>query len=266
MRVYQKGGSGNRKTELKLISEKRFFPAGNYTVTPPVGTTQMDFFLVGGGGGGGSWVTWGYSVGGPGGGGQCITYKNVPIHLLEKSFNIRVGAGGGTETNGQSTIIYGLGVNYVANGGGAGKRALNQPTNEQCLSICGEGGNPGINDGFLYVYDKGNVYKKNGTIIASGITATIENPYTFRTGMREFDEPNGKLNAAGAVCGNNVIPITDYEEGKGVSTLGGDQSTQIWSGGGYGGGGAGGYYRGGADGKKGGDGTIIIRYYTEVIV
>lgn len=247
------------KKELVLHTQ-RFYPSGNYTWTVPAGCTEVDVFLVGGGGAGNS--------GSGGGGGYTKTFKSstsgwrdggavsvVPGQVIQ----IIVGAGGKGSAIDTSTPPGGysqfMNSSYRANGGeGAGHNGLSGPAPYGYTG--GNGGSGGS-------ADSNNSYA--GTDGGDGGPGTNGetpgNNYAGGEGQghttRDFGEAAGKRNAGGgdaARC-KKGYGISDYTEGKGE-----DGNYSNYGGGGYGGGGAGVY--GNTKGKNGGDGTVLIRYYS----
>ena len=225
---------GRRK---KLVL-KRFYPGGNYTWTVPDGVYEVDVFLVGGGGGAQSYT---FRYKGGGGGGYTKTYKRstegwrdgdaIKVTPGEK-IKIRVGYGqrSGYGQGGESWF---KSTTYRAAGGYAGT-----PTESKYGSNGGNGGsgggdwsNPGGSDG--------------GSAGGSGQGHTT----------RDFGEPTGKRNAGGGGGQYEKGGESDYSEGSGGN-------------GGTNGGRGGGGYGGGAGASNdsgwvnGGDGTVLIRYWT----
>lgn len=234
-----------------VFFQKRFYPAGHYTWTVPPGCTEVDVFLVGGGGGSG------YNKNDAGGGGGYTkTFKKdttgwkdgdaIPV-TPGQAIPIVVGAGGNVRANGGYSqfldpiyTAYGgytnnkgwdnsaNGLGYVGGNGGSGGGC------DEGRGATGAGGSDG-GDGSAYLY--GDYNKGEG----QGHTT------------RDFGEPTGKRNAgggAGARGTNNIGGVSDYKEGSGNgAALGG---------GGYGGGAGAPSLKGG---EKGGDGTVLIRYW-----
>lgn len=230
--------------KLQLFT-KRFYPAGNYTWTVPPGCTEVDVFLVGAGGSGAS-------SGAGGGGGYTKTYKKDQTGWRDggaisvtpgQSIPIIVGAGAllYKKDGGYSQF---LNSNYRANGGrGAG----NGQTDVWSDYKGGNGGSGGAPDG---PYANGSA----GSDGNSGVDNT-EAPEKMKAGLgqghttRDFGEPTGKRNAGGGDAGRCIYGqgVSDYDEGSGASY------SRSKGGGGYGG--------GGAHKSKGGDGTVLIRYW-----
>jgi hypothetical protein len=78
----------------------------------PLGVTQLRIAAVGGGGGGG-WD------GGSGGGGGELRQGAVTV-AEGADLTLAVGAGGASQSAGSATTVAGAGIDFVANGGGAG--------------------------------------------------------------------------------------------------------------------------------------------------
>lgn len=225
-----------------LFFQKRFFPAGNYTWIVPPGCTEVDVFLVGGGGGG---------SGDAGGSGYTKTFKSdnngwrdgnsIPVSAGE-TIQIIVGSGGkGAESGAANNGGYSQFMNssYRANGGKGGTQS--------------SGGNGGSGGG------PGNGGTDGGDGDVGNWTEDIAGKGQGHT-TKDFGESNGKINAGGGSgqMGNYTPGYSDYQEGKGGNGEGGASAGK--GGGGYGGGG-GTYYGSGTLGGKGGDGTVLIRYY-----
>lgn len=248
------------KKKADVYHEQRFFPAGNYTWTVPNGCTSVDVFLVGGGGGAGNVAAAGsgytkcfksdYS-GHRDGGAVSVTPG--------QSISVRVGSGGNSRT-GEDTEGDDGGYSqfknssYRANGGGAGRYYRTSSYN----GYAGDGGSGGSgwpgtpgSDG------------SDGTEEAGAIPGGKGQGYT----TRDFGEPNGKRNAGGGACNRgdtNRGGESDYTEGSGGDAESDDPNSShyryTYGGGGYGGGAAGASYA--TDMNPGGDGTVLIRYYS----
>lgn len=227
----------------KQLFTKRFFPAGNYTWVVPPGCTEVDVFIVGAGGGSHN-NTFG------GGGGCTKTFKKDTAGWRDgeaiavaagESISIVVGKGNPGSNGSYSEF---LGSNYRAVGGQVGSSS---PYRGGHGGSGGGGRYPGGSDGS----------NGGGDSPGSGQAHTT----------RDFGEPTGKRNAGGGSSASNsgVNPagISDYLEGKGEDGTGTSS--------GYTAGKGGGGYGGGAGAPisniltKGGDGTVLIRYwaYTE---
>jgi len=240
----------------KRLFVKRFFPAGKYTWVVPIGCTEVDAFLVGGGGGG-LWT-------GGGGGGYTKTFRgkgyakpstgtwagsysegrdgdSIPV-IPGQIINIIVGKGGEKNKNGGYSQF--LNSSYRASGGKCGDDVHG-----------GCGGNGGSGGGSVSTIK----HFKGGSDGSDGEGGETQLGITYLGGIgqhhttRDFGEPHGNRNAAGGGCrgvDSNLSGIggeSDYTDGSGFDTFEGT------GGGGYGGG-ASGY-------TKGGDGTVLIRYY-----
>jgi hypothetical protein len=231
----------------KQLFIKRFYPAGTYTWTVPNGCEEVDVFLVGGGGGSG------YNGNGAGaGGGYTKTFKSSTDGWRDgdaiqvtpgQEIQIIVGKGGNPRSNGGYSQF--MNSNYKANGGYTNNKGWDNSGNgmgyvggnggsgggcDEGMGATGAGGSDG-GDGSAYLYGAYNKGKGQGHT------------------TRDFGEPNGKRNAGGGAGDrgtNNIGGASDYTEGSGNGSTRG--------GGGYGGG-------AGSTLQKGGDGTVLIRYY-----
>lgn len=221
---------GERKLNLYT---KRFYPAGTYSWKAPECCTSVDVFCVGGGGGG--------SDGTGGGGGYTKTYKKISVTPGE-TITIVVGAGSYYPSRGGSS--YFKTSSYIAYGGYSG-------------SPNGAGGNGGSGGGAAW--GNGGYNGGNGGDNPD-LPSSRPGGRGQGTTTRDFGESTGGVNAgggAGESSSGSVSPgSSSYTEGKGEDF----ESYGIRGGGGYGGGGA--AARGGSTrGGKGGDGTVLIRYY-----
>lgn len=241
----------------KTLYTKRFYPAGTYYWTVPEGCTEVDVFLVGGGGGG---DTTG------GGSGYTKTFKsstsgwrdgNAVSVTPGQSVKIIVGAGGAGGDDGSYSQF--LSSAYRANGGTHGY------TSGSGLHYGGNGGSGGG------TYGNGGADGSDGDHrFATSSDCTNGKGQGHTT--RDFGESSGKRNAGGGSGQNTAsspIPSggrSDYTDGSGqdgTNTTAGGRSGI--GGGGYGGGGGAGrnskwetcYLNAG----RGGDGTVLIRYY-----
>lgn len=243
----------NNKKEKQLFI-KRFYPAGTYTWTVPAGCEEVDVFLVGAGGGTGFQSSYGPSGGG--GGGYTKTFKSSTdgwkdgnsIKVIPgQEVQVIVGAGVAGQDGGYSQF---LNENYRADGGKAGKGWDN----------AGNGGSGG--GGTDHVTFKSGNGGTDGNDGQGGLKGTGQGHTT-----RDFGESNGKRNAGGGSSAywydSGYKPkggVSDYTDGTpdriyGVASTG----ESGFPGGGYGGGAA--PYVGGDVYVKGGDGTVLIRYY-----
>ena len=221
----------NREKKLFL---KRFYPAGNYTWTVPAGCTEVDVFLVGGGAGGDNESG--------GGAGYTKTFKkdktgwrdgDAVVVTPGELINVIVGKGGSSKQSGSYSQF--KNSNYIVEGG------LSAMDSGGHWANGGNGGSGGGSEG--YVKSNGGSDGSNGT----GDREGIGQGHT----TRDFGEPDGKRNAGGGAGRNAYTGYTggvggasDYTEGKGEGNQGG---------GGYGG--------GGYSGNRGGDGTVLLRYW-----
>lgn len=265
------------KKEKKLFI-KRFFPAGTYTWVVPNGCTEVDVFLVGAGGGAGSYTpNWGLDGGG--GGGYTKTFRGKGY--VKPSSGTWIGS----ETEGRDgdaiAVTSGQQIEIIVGAGIAGKDGgFSQFMNSKyradggkCSNTYrygGDGGSPGGS------WDFGNGYKQiNGGSDGKG-GANVGQGHT----TRDFGEPAGKRNAAGGAVSyipshyNSLLKNpsyageSDYNEGlpdkPNISEFRINEGDEfVWVipktiAGGYGGGAnsANPNYK-----LKGGDGTVLIRYY-----
>lgn len=250
------------------LHTKRFYPAGTYYWTVPEGCTSVDVFLVGGGGGGGN---------AGGGGGYTKTFKgdnegwrdNGPVGVLPgQQIQIIVGKGG--EPGSQKGA-----VSSSEPGGDGG---FSQFLNSEFRALGGKGGHGYYLSG-SYGGDGGSgggAYRPGGEDGGDGIAAPNDDGVYYKGQgqghtTRDFGKPNGKRNAGGGggASSNGLQPggSSDYTQGAGEN--GGSANSNGGPGGGGGGyGGGGGAARqpspGSADnsGGRGGDGTVLIRYYS----
>ena len=262
---------GERK---KQLFTKRFFPAGNYTWTVPPGCTEVDVFLVGAGGGCGFTNNWG--AWGGGGGGYTKTFRGngyiaPPSGTWEGTSNAgRDGNAVQVDPGQQIGIIVGAGVN-------AQKGGYSQFLNDNYRA---DGGSTG------------GYYKKAGSGSSGGsATSSTNQPYNGgydgsngqgeypgngqRHTTKDFGESNGGINAGGgsSVYNNNYssdVPNggkSDYAAGTGeyyANVNMDDPWRSGFPGGGYGGGAGPSVdvrQSSGWKETKGGDGTVLIRYW-----
>lgn len=252
----------------KKLFTKRFFPAGTYTWTVPAGCTEVDVFLVGGGGGSGDWThMWG--IHGAGGGGYTKTFRadgyvkpssgtwmgtynegrdgDAVKVTPGQSIQIIVGAGGNNADGGYSQF---MNANYRADGG---KKATSYRV----------GGNGGSAGGTWWENDK-------NTLVSNGASDGANNVRGLSLGQghttRDFGEPTGRINAGGgAAPAKAIVPVagaSDYAEGSGsfCYRVVNEWVTPKMGGGGYGGGSSCGDINAACP-LKGGDGTVLIRYW-----
>lgn len=250
---------GNREKKLFI---KRFFPAGTYTWVVPAGCTEVDVFLVGGGGSGRS-----NGNGAGGGGGYTKTFKSDRSGWRDgdaiqvspgQIINITVGAGStaGSQKQGGSSQF--MNANYVAPGGYSVQNGTAQ-VGDFTHYHGANGGSGGAGD----IYNNTEGKSKAGSDGGNGVSVTIASGLVIRGGTgqghttRDFGEPNGNRNAGGGDSRRCIHGggVSDYVEGSGGNATVKDDTQNVY---GVGGGGYGG---GAAPGSKGGDGTVLIRYY-----
>lgn len=259
----------------KKLFIKRFYPAGNYTWTVPSGCTEVDVFLVGAGGGAAHFINqWGMS--GAGGGGYTKTYRGSG-YIKPSS-----GTWMGTKTEGRDgdaiqvtagqtiQIIVGAGV---ANGDGGYSQFMNSDYRADggkkatSYTYGGDGGSPGGS------WCWWNNYKEiNGGSDGSGGANAGQGHTT-----RDFGETTGKRNAAGGGVsympghGQEILEypsyagISDYDEGlpdAPIDVVVNGSYIPKTIAGGYGGGANSAYLQEKlCQSLKGGDGTVLIRYW-----
>lgn len=252
-----------------VFFQKRFFPAGNYTWIVPPGCTEVDVFLVGAGGGS-SFVS---NLGpyGGGGGGYTKTFRgkgyiqpatgtwmgtyeegrdgDAIAVTPGQSIQIIVGAGMTSSDGGYSQF---LNLNYRAEGGKTGGS----------WAKGGDGGSGGSS------IINGSTSSNGGSDGSDGLGDKPGIGQNHTT--RDFGEPTGKRNAGG---GTDIYKLpeaffipeggqSDYVEGTGEyqNFINSNGWHPGFPGGGYGGGGGSSanddYMR-----TKGGDGTVLIRYW-----
>lgn len=238
----------------------RYSVAGVYNWIVPAGVKKVDVFLVGGGGGasnsgGGSGYTKAFRGSGyiaPAEG----TWESLPdggrdgdaIPVVSgESIQIVVGVGGA-----------GVNVNAAANGGFSQFKDVNYMAlggNGANGYNGGSGGSGGSSDGGG---NQPSLQDYPGSDGGDSVSNTPNIPIGLGQGhtTRDFGELTGKVNAGGGGGFRTSMlgGASDYTENSGAVGGGGGAA----GGGGYGGGGGG---RNSAIGGKGGDGTVLIRYY-----
>lgn len=250
---------------LKMYT-KRFYPAGTYTWIVPPGCTEVDVFLVGAGSGAGQMYS-GSSYGG-GGGGYTKTYRGSGY---VKPFS---GTWMGTSTEGRDgdaiSVTPGQEIEIIVGGGvSKGNGGYTQFMNSKYRA---EGGKLSDRNGYGSSGGSGGSSEDSSSIGTGGNGGSDGSNGMGNHGgsgqghtTRDFGEPSGKRNAGGgSACSGRMNSykggISDYTEGKGED-FNKSQDTYVGGkgGGGYGGG-AGGTF-GNNVSTKGGDGTVLIRYY-----
>lgn len=267
----------------------RFEGAGSCSWTPPIGLAAADLLVVGGGGGGGGGKPRGTYAevdagsGGGGGGGHVTVADNTPI---SSPVDVVVGAGG-TGGSSSSADFYETAITFggvggtssfgsvTASGGGPGSPA----TQYSYLLAGGDGGSSGRHINGFNASTIGGLNRWDGAGGGAGAGS----------GGGQGTDLGGQGGDGGAGGGGHTSMITGSAVqygggggGGGVTTAdnnygeGGDGT----SGGGYGGGrysaatagtdglgggGGGGGYKNSstsAAGGRGGDGIVILRYFT----
>ena len=261
----------------KVLFTKRFFPAGTYTWTVPEGVYSVDVFLVGAGGGS-NWT--GSGATGGGGGGYTKAFRGTG-YVAPSS-----GTWEGTATEGRDgnaiTVTPGESIQIIVGGGVAGGNGgYSQFKNSSyraeggyaSTSWCkGANGGSGGSSG-RFEYDQENPHGgSDGSDAIGGHYQAKGQGHT----TRDFGESTGKRNAGG---GANLVGTheqngtnrsypgaSDYNQGSGNYQHGSNGTFTPGKGGGGYGGGAGTPMNDGGDNslvipQKGGDGTVLIRYY-----
>ena len=239
--ITQAQGTGGTITISGGYIIHSFTTTGTSSFTPAF-SGNVEVLVVGGGGGGGG------SIGGGGGGGGVIYMPSVSV-ISGFSYEVVVGAGGSTETNGQASRVFdasaagggtsGQHDNGIGTAGGSGGGAA---SNNDLLNQGGatSGNSLGPNRGFIYGNRGGNMTTSR-TVLFSGPSRAAGGG---GAGGRAVDtDPNiiGDTGQTGAGSGgvgitNSILGTTYYWGGGG----GGGSSQTIGSWGGLGGGGGGG--------------------------
>lgn len=263
---------GSREKKLFI---KRFFPAGNYTWTVPLGCTEVDVFLVGAGGGAGGFTN-NMGNNGAGGGGYTKAFRGKGYvkpssgTWMGSSTEGRDGDAISVTPGQQIQIIVGTGI---ANANGGYSQFMSSDYRADGGEVAssytygGKGGSPGGSWCWWNGYSQpnGGSDGQGGANIGQGHTT------------RDFGEPDGKRNAAGGATSYEtthdqptlIYPtfagVSDYSEGMPdtpIDIVVGDSHVPLTIAGGYGGGANSCYLRSGVCQKlKGGDGTVLIRYW-----
>ena len=239
--VTQTQGTGGTITISGGYIIHSFTTTGTFAFIPAF-SGNVEVLVVGGGGGGGG------SIGGGGGGGGVIYMPSVSV-ISGISYEVVVGAGGTSGTNGQASRVFdasaagggtsgqhdnGIGT---AGGSGGGAASNNISLNQGGAS---SGNSLGPNRGFIYGNRGGNMTTSR-TVLFSGPSRAAGGG---GAGGRAVDtDPNiiGDTGQTGAGSGgvgitNSILGTTYYWGGGG----GGGSSQTIGSWGGLGGGGGGG--------------------------
>lgn len=240
---------------------------------------SLDLFLVGGGGSGGGWFTWGYGAGGGGAGGECVTQKGIQV---PKGTSIRIVIGKGGDSVAYNSITDGNkgedtkvtfsnnDVTYIARGGNPGLTAItdSDPSLNDPGLVVNAIGYDKRSDAIGRIYESGStvcdVYDRHGNCLKRGFNTNnypYSNPYKLRLGVPEFHEEGNPTHAGGGACFSGIQVLTSFTKKSGGNFENTKEGILIRGGGGYGGGGAGAFYRSGWSGA-GGDGCVVLRYYT----
>ena len=244
-----------------------FISSGTFT---PAVSLLADYLVVAGGGGGGNADGTTFNGGGGGAGGlRCTvgttggggTPESKVLLTAANQYAITIGAGGGSNSIGSNSSIYGTGVNVASSGGGRGKGS----------NFDGDGGSGG---GGRNLYSAGGAGTTNQGY--AGGSASGENA----GGGGGAGAAGG--NGSGSGAGNGGAGVAIAISGSSVTYAGGGGGGAATPGsGGAGGGGAGGNPTGTAgtantggggggvrdnvgatprNGASGGSGIVIIRY------
>ena len=262
----------------KVLFTKRFFPAGTYTWTVPEGVTSVDVFLVGAGGGS-NWVS-SYGATGGGGGGYTKAFRGTG-YVAPSS-----GTWEGTATEGRDgnaiSVTPGESIKVIVGGGVAGGNGgYSQFKNSNYRAEGGyaatswsqgaNGGSGGSSGRGSYSQDISRA-GSDGSDATGGIYQAKGQGHT----TRDFGESTGLRNAGGGanLYGINELGgmqisypgVSDYSKGTGNYQAGSNGQWRPGNGGGGYGGGAGTPMNDGGNEslvrpQKGGDGTVLIRYY-----
>ena len=235
---------------------------------------SMDLFIVGAGGSGGAWRTWGDGPGGGGAGGECVTIKGIRVSTGMR-IDIVIGKGGrgvlcssymDGYPGGETKVTLNNSVEYKARGGNPGLKCLSDNSASKPHLTPNAAGYDKRSDALGGIFSASiiDVYNMHGELLKQGLNGQdhpYTNPYIFRLGVPEFHEEGNPTHAGGGTCMSSVQVLTSFTEKSGGNFNNTGEGILIRGGGGYGGGGAGAYYRSGVSGA-GGDGGVIIRYYT----
>lgn len=235
---------------------------------------SMDLFIVGAGGSGGAWRTWGDGPGGGAAGGECVTIKDIRVSTGMR-IDIVIGKGGSAvvynsyqdgKPGGETKVTLNNSVEYKAKGGNPGLKCLSDnPAGKPCLTPNAAGYDK-CSDALGGIFSASiiDVYNMHGELLKQGLNGQehpYTNPYIFRLGVPEFHEEGNPTHAGGGTCFSSIQVLTSFTEKSGGNFNNTGEGILIRGGGGYGGGGAGASYRSGLSGV-GGDGGVVIRYYT----
>lgn len=274
-------------TTSGLYTVVRFEGAGSCTWTPPTGLAAVDLLVVGGGGGGGGGKAPGFFMagsGGGGGGGHVTVADGTPV---SGTVDVVVGAGG---QGGQAsipdvyesgdTIFGGVGGtssfgSVTASGGDRGGPATFSSESQ----AGGDGGSSGrhINgynastSGGLNRWDGAGGGGGAGSSGGAGTDLGGQGGNGGRGGGGHTSSITGSaVQYGGGGGGGGVMTVDNLSGEGGDGTHGGGYGGGRYSAAtngtdGVGGGGGGGGYKDGstsAAGGRGGDGVVIIRYFT----
>lgn len=264
-------GSKQLVSNLQRITSSQTIIAGNWH--------SLDLFLVGGGGSGGGWVNWGYGPGGGGAGGECVTQKGIRVSKGSR-ITIVIGKGGdrvaynsGTAGNkgGETKVTFSdTGETYIARGGNPGLKPIgdSNPSSNNPNLVVNAVGYDKRNDAIGRIYESGStvsdIYNMHGDCLIPRFDHgkyPYSEPYKLRLGVPEFHEEGNPTHAGGGTCFSGIQVLTSFAEKSGGNFNNTGERILIHGGGGYGGGGAGAFYRSGWSGA-GGDGCVVLRYYT----
>lgn len=261
--ITRRGGAGG------LIRLPEFDYTGEYTVIDDGERNWRIKFLTSGvftlqkdvtadvflvGGGGGGF--WQSSVGrrGGGGGGGYTLTQKGAVLSKGHSYSIDIGAGGAVNADGGTTTAFG----FMANGGKAGKRYNSNPSGGEGGSGGGNGANyagAGDNTGGVGGEDGGDGHHAIGTNVGNYTVAKGQGSTT-----REFGEESGELYAGGGGGGGQRGGAGGAGGGgRGASNAEGEHAYAGKPNTGGGGGGASGDSEATTQAAAGGSGIVIIR-------
>jgi len=260
----------------KQLFTQRFPSAGNYRFIVPSGCEEIDVFLVGAGGGAGGTTNpaWGWDGGG--GGGYTMTYRGRG-YVKPAS-----GTWMGTATEGRdgNALAVTPGQTITAKVGAGQPNADGESSTFGSLSAGGgkaskayrPGGAGGSGGGSWFATPDSNFGLYAGGLSDGRTGHSVQGASQGHT-TRDFGEPTGLRNAGGGTAHSQMSTpeagISDYSAGSGEYAAVNFRDTQgrLWRTATKG---AGGYGGGASAGDpthetfrltKGGDGTVLIRYY-----
>ena len=192
-------GTGGTITTSGSFTIHSFTTVGTSAFVPAF-NGSVEVLIVGGGGGGGS------NLGGGGGGGGVIWIPATNV-ISGTSYNVVVGDGGNSNTNGQNSTAFG------ATAAGGGKGGVYQGVEDGTAG--GSGGGAGANNGRLNQggASSGNSLGPNSGFIYGNIGGKM---ITTRSGDQTRAAGGGGANAPGADTDTQIIGNTgQYGSGSG---------------------------------------------------